>query len=99
MDTPRIKIDHALGQWYPNEISDFEWVHNHRPELLEKYGECVLLVYEQKVVGKGQTLREAMENAEQNLSAEVELITPVIELLAQRQPFLSWHIKVDNQQT
>jgi hypothetical protein len=84
METPRIKISHAYGEMFPNVPSDYEWVFANRPQLLQEYGTCVLLVYEKKVIGKGKTLQEAMEDAERNLPPEEGVVTPVIELLAPR---------------
>jgi len=66
---------------------DFRWVGEHRKELLEKYGTCVILVYQHKVVGKGKTLQEAIDDAERNLPPEIAQITPIIEFLRPRSPF------------
>ncbi len=84
MDTPRINIRRTPGEFYPNEIADYEWVGQHRPELLDQYGPCVLLVYNRQVVGIGKTIREAKEDAEQKLPREVNEITPIIEFLGHR---------------
>jgi hypothetical protein len=81
MDTSRIRTSHAYGEVYPNVFDDFRWVGEHRDELLEKYGRCVILVYHRQIVGKGATLQEAIDDAEVNLPADVSQITPVIEFL------------------
>jgi hypothetical protein len=87
MNTSRIKTTHAYGEVYPNVFSDFAWVHEHREELLEKYGECIILVYETQVVGVGQTIAEAIQHAEQYLASDIEQITPITEFLRYRHRF------------
>lgn len=82
MDTSRIRITHQKDEVAPNVFSDFEWIRAHRKELLDQYGECVLLVYEQHVIGHGTTLQEAIEDAERQLPANIEQITPVLQYLA-----------------
>ena len=57
-------------------------------ELLEKYGECSILVYNEQVVGTGDSLQAAIEDAERNLPPEVDEITPIHEWLGNRHPFL-----------
>jgi hypothetical protein len=56
--------------------------------LLEKYGECSIIVYEQKVIGVGDTYDEALADAERNLPPEIKEITPIHERLRHRHPFL-----------
>ena len=87
MDTPRIKMTHAYGEVAPNTFSDFDWARHNEKELLERYGECVAIIYEKRVVGTGETYTEAVENAERNLPAEFGVITPVLVFLHHRQPF------------
>jgi histidinol phosphatase-like enzyme len=84
VDTPRVNIRRTPGQFYPNEIADFEWVGQHRPELLERYGPCVIPVYNQELVGVGKTIRAAMEDAEEKLPTSVAEITPIIDFLGHR---------------
>jgi hypothetical protein len=86
METPHIKTSHR-GEVAPNVYSDFTWIHEHRPELLEKYGSCIILVYQRTVVGTGETLREAEEDAERRLPPGSGQITPVIEFLSRQHPF------------
>ncbi len=88
MNTSRIRTSHAYGETPANTFSDFEWVREHRGELLEQYGECIILVYEKEVIGIGDTIQEAEENAERNLSPDVEEVTPITEILRHRHPFL-----------
>jgi hypothetical protein len=76
-----------IGQRPPNVFSDFEWARQNRQALLEKYGECSILVYNQKVIGVGPTYKDALENAEQNLAPDVEKVTPIHERLRYDNPF------------
>jgi hypothetical protein len=87
MSSSRIKTTHTYGEVFPNVFSDFAWVREHRSELLEKYGECIVLVYEKNVVGIGQTIAEAIQDAEQKLAPHIEQITPVTEFLRRRHRF------------
>jgi hypothetical protein len=87
MSSPRIRTSHAYGEVYPNVWSDFDWVHDHRKELLEKYGEGVVLVYQREVIGFGNTLDEAEEDAERRLPPDVTEVTPIIQYLRHRHPF------------
>lgn len=84
MDTPRIRMGHAKGEVFPNVFSDFAWVREHREELLETYGECIVLVYEKQVIGTGHTIQEAAEDAERNLPPDVSEVTPITEFLHDR---------------
>jgi hypothetical protein len=84
----RVLVNHEYGEVYPNVFSDFDWVRQHRNELLDEFGECVILVYEKQVVGHGQSLQAAIANAEQNLPANVTKITPITEYLRYRHPFV-----------
>jgi recombinational DNA repair ATPase RecF len=87
MKNPRIKTTHAYGEVYPNVWGDFAWVREHRQQLLEQYGECIILVYDKQVVGLGQTIDEAIQDAEHQLSPEIEQITPITEFLRRRRLF------------
>jgi hypothetical protein len=84
MAASRIVISHQYGEIYPNVPEDFAWAGAHRRELLERYGEGVVLIYHQQVIGSGQTLQAALEDADQRLPSEVEQVTPIIEYLGQR---------------
>ena len=87
MPNSRVQISHQKGEVFPNVWDDFAWVHDHRKELLEAHGECVILVYKHEVVGKGSTIEEAQEDAERRLPPDITHITPVIEFLSHRNPF------------
>ena len=88
MNVSRIKTDHVYGEVYPNVFSDFDWAHEHHEELLEQYGECVILVYQQRVIGVGKTQAEAIQAAECNLPPEVTQVTPITQYLYRRHPIL-----------
>jgi hypothetical protein len=86
MNTKRIRMTHKYGETPKNIFGDFEWIHLHRQELLEKYGECSIIVYNKQVIGVGKTYEAAVENAEQNLPEDVKEVTPVHQWLFQRNP-------------
>jgi hypothetical protein len=78
----RIKMAFPKGEKLPENIfSDFEWLGEHRVDLYEKYGEAVLVVYQQQILGVGKSRAEALENAEANLPDAPEVITPVIKFV------------------
>ena len=67
-------MSHVYGETPRNVFSDFDWIHLHEKELLEKYGECSIIVYKEQVLGVGATYDEALANAEQNLPLEMGAI-------------------------
>jgi hypothetical protein len=81
MDTPRIRLGHAKGEKPPNTYSDFDWLHWNKQALSEKYGRCIAIIFQKTVIGTGQTIQEATEDAECNLPAESGIITPIIAFL------------------
>jgi hypothetical protein len=88
MDTPRIRLSHAKGETPPNSYSDFDWVRQNEKQLLAQYGEGILIVYEKRVLGTGQTYQEAVEDAERNLAPEIGTVTPIMAFLHDRRhPF------------
>jgi hypothetical protein len=91
MDTKRIRMGDPYGQTPPNVYTDFDWVRRNEKQLLEKYGECSIIVYNQQVIGIGKSYQAALENAEQNLPPNVSEVTPVHERLRFRTPFLRVH--------
>jgi hypothetical protein len=95
----RVKVAHEEGVIYPNVWDDFDWVRENRVELYEKYGACVLLVFEKAVVGIGKTLQDAEENAEQNLSVDSGEITPIFYFLSHPYSMLRLHHAVDKDET
>ena len=87
MESPRIRMGHRYGETPPNVFEDFDWVRRHEKELLEKYGECSIIVYKQQVIGVGANYDEALIDAERNLPPEISEVTPIHERLHHRHPF------------
>lgn len=90
----RIRLGHPYGQTPPNLYEEFEWVHDNREALLEKYGEIYIVVYQKQVIGTGTTRSEALEDAEVHLPAEIEYVTPILYHLYRRHPFLRIRPKI-----
>ena len=93
MESKRIRMGHPHGQTPPNVFSDFDWIHRNKKELLAKYGECSIIVFNQEVIGAGPTYKEALENAEANLSPDVIEITPAHDWLGYPNPIQRMSIK------
>lgn len=93
MNTKHIRMGHPYGETPPNIYADFEWVHQHEKELLEKYGECSIIVYKGEVIGVGNSYKAAVEDAERNLPSDAGEITPIHKWLVRRNPFLRIHPK------
>jgi hypothetical protein len=87
MTTTRIRLSHAAGEAAPNTFIDFQWVRQNEKQLLEQYGECIILVFEKQVIGTGRTIDAAVADAEQHLSSDAGEVTPILEFLHPRQPF------------
>jgi hypothetical protein len=78
----RIKTDFEKDEPLPENIfPDFAWAGEQRVSLYEKYGDAVVVVYKQEVIGVGKSYAEALSNAEENLPAEPELITPILKYI------------------
>jgi len=88
MSTSRIRMTHKYGETPKNVFSDFEWIFENKKELIEKFGECHVIVYQEKVLGVGATYQEALENAERDLPPDMGEITPVHHWVGYRHPFL-----------
>jgi len=84
----RIRMRDAYGQTPSNVFSDFDWIRRHMTELIEKHGECSIIVYREQVIGVGNTYAEALADAERNLPHDSPEITPVHQELRHRHPFL-----------
>lgn len=96
MNTQRIRMTHHRDEPTPrNVFTDFDWIRQHQKALLEQYGECSIIVYQEKVIGVGQTYTEAVLDAERNLAPEIAQVTPVHQRLRQRNPF--FRIKLHSQ--
>ncbi len=89
MNTKRIRVSYARDEETPpNIFSDHDWVRRNEKALLDQYGERCIVVYKETVIGVGDTYEAAVEDAEQRLPAEVGEVTPIVELLHHRHPFL-----------
>jgi hypothetical protein len=74
----RIQIAFPKDEPMPaNIFPDFEWSGENRQALYEKYGSCVVVVYEKQVIGVGKTEAEAFADAEARLPESPEIITPI----------------------
>lgn len=87
MTATRIRLSHAAGEAAPNTFTDFQWVRRNEKQLLQQYGECVILVFREQVIGTGQTIDAAVDDAEQHLPADTGEVTPILDFLHPRQPF------------
>jgi hypothetical protein len=87
MNTARIRMTHKYGETPKNVFGDFDWIHRHRQELLEKYGERSIIVYKEQVIGVGDTYEAAVQDAEFKLAPEIEEVTPVHVELYYHNPF------------
>jgi hypothetical protein len=84
----RIRTSRQYTEPTPEHIfEDHDWVQSHHDALLQKYGECFLMVYNKQVIATGKTEEEAVQNAEANLSDQIERIQLMPEWIGQRHPF------------
>jgi hypothetical protein len=70
----------------PNIFTDHDWVRRNENALLQKYGERCIVVYQEKVLGVGDTYEAAVADAAQHLPPGADVITPIVELLHHRSP-------------
>ena len=47
----------------------------------------MLLIYNQQVIGKGETIEEAIAQAEHNVPSDQDEVTPITYFLQERHPF------------
>lgn len=80
----RIRMGLRYGETPPNLFSDLNWIRQNETELLAKYGESSILVYQQRVIGVGATYQDAIAAAENNLPDTEGEITPVHQWLRAR---------------
>ncbi|MBZ0316606.1 MAG: hypothetical protein K8L91_09320 [Anaerolineae bacterium] len=89
MPTSRIHLSYSRDEKTPpNIFTDHDWVRHQQAELLAEYGERFIVVYQEQVLGVGDTYEAALQSAESNLPPGDAEITPIVELLRKRQPFL-----------
>jgi len=72
----------TYGQTPPSVFTDFDWIHQHQQELLDKYGECSIIVYQKQVIGVGDTYAAALQDAVRNLLPDLGEVTPVHQQLS-----------------
>lgn len=84
----RLLLDHPYGQTPRNMLEDFDWVGRNRQMLIEQYGQVFIVVYQQQVIGTGDTYESAVQDAEMRWADKDEVITPIVEKLFVRHPFL-----------
>jgi hypothetical protein len=90
----RIKTDFAKDEPLPENIfPDFAWAGEQRVALYEKYGDSVVVVYKQEVIGVGKSYAEALADAENHLSGDIELITPILKYIGNPYHIGSFHRK------
>jgi len=87
----RVRLGHPPGQVPPNTWADFRWAHEHEAALLAEFGERIVLIYQEQVIGVGDSIDEAAAVAESNLPPEITEITPITYFLSERQPFFRVH--------
>lgn len=88
MPAARIRLSYSRDEKTPaNIFSDHDWVRHHQEQLLGRYGERFIVVYREEVLGVGDTYEAAVQDAENNLPSQAAEITPIVELLRNRQPF------------
>ena len=51
-----------------NIFPDLNWISDNRLELYKKHGNCIVVVYQQEIIGLGKTRAEALNDAETHLS-------------------------------
>jgi hypothetical protein len=89
MNSHPIKTTHAKGEpMPPNTVPDHDWFRANEQRLLEEYGECVVIIYQQAVIGTGKTYREAVEDARRNVAPDSPVITPIMRILQHDNPFM-----------
>lgn len=81
MTSKKFQLD-DLNTVPSNRNSDCDWVSSNRTDLIRQYGNCVLLVFKEQVVGNGSTLDAAIKDAEAKLPPGGEIITPIIGFLS-----------------
>lgn len=78
-----IKTSYQENEPRPANIAkDALWISKNRLALYEEYGDCVLLIYQEKVIGKGDSVPEAVADAENQMRDEAGVITPIVKYLS-----------------
>jgi hypothetical protein len=78
-----IKTSYQEHEARPANIAkDAMWISQNRVALYEQYGDCVLLIYHEQVIGKGESVPEAIADAESRMQDETGVITPIVKYLS-----------------
>lgn len=77
----RIQLE-CFGTVPPNRDNDCDWVDKNRSDLIHRYGNLILLVFKETVIGVGSTLDSALQDAERHLPSDGEKVCPVIAFLS-----------------
>lgn len=85
-ESSRIRTYQREGEVIPNFWPDMDWAGQNRHELFKQFGRGVALIYEQKVIGFGRTKHDAILDAEKNLPADIDEVTPVTFVLPHELP-------------
>lgn len=93
MTTSHIHMTHKYGETPVNVFSDFDWIRLHEHELLEQYGECSVIVYQERVLGVGATYDDALKDAELHLPPDTGEVTPVHEWIYYQKSLSTFVIK------
>ena len=93
MNASRIRTGHTRGEVAPNTWSDFAWAGLHREELFDQYGDCILLIYNQQVIGVGQTFDEVIADAESKLPPDAGEVTPITHFSSSRYKLISGYLR------
>lgn len=78
-----IKTSYQEHEPRPENIAkDALWLSENRVSLYETYGDCVLLIYHEQVIGKGDSVQEAIADAQQRLEGQTGTVTPIVKYLS-----------------
>lgn len=88
MDHPRLKMGYRRDESKPpNVFADLNWALDHHDELLEQYGEAILIIYKEQVLGVGDSVDGALQDAIEHLPPGDDVLTPALYILGKRHPF------------
>jgi hypothetical protein len=76
IEPPYIKIT-PPAETSPSFLDDSDWIRRNQKALLQKYGECSIIVSHHKVIGIGATYDEAVEDVYRNLPDDIGEISPI----------------------
>jgi hypothetical protein len=81
-----IQMSHQRGEPIPpNYIADHDWFKSHQQALFELYNDCCILIYQQQVIGVGNSYQAALADAERRIAPQS---APIFKVLKPPNPFL-----------